>query len=254
MTRLVQTLGDSARVFAFSVLSPALLIPTLRRRLLLPPGERRQRLPRLPAVENELVVLLDSILLRTWNSILTRGPEEEILIVTGARSAARSFPCLVLRPEYERQSVVGVAAAQDSSHSILCYLQDSGHHAQLFIHSHPGYGPRAVSESSIDVANQERFERAGYAAITGITSRDGYWHFFSNSIPFRLEVYGHGVSVLGPTLLRLDSRSAGAGLPQSSAEDCVRALCVGSPGSPSKLESGTDRGSKGAARRRRWNR
>ena len=148
---------------------------------------------RLPLDRPQLTYMFSSLFLHECLERLTPGEDEELGVVTGVRVGDLCVPHLLLPLEYEFSSPCGCAATMSSSHARLREVDEEGHTLLAMFHSHPGTGQGSIRESATDIATQERFERAGYHAITGIFSRDGYIRFFSNNLPFRACVHGAGV-------------------------------------------------------------
>jgi hypothetical protein len=136
---------------------------------------------------------MDTLFLRRCLALLTPGPDEELMIISGPKVEGRCTPLLCYRLKYQYSSAVRVAADPESTIKTLRHLEKNGHKLLCAFHSHPGRGQGAVRESSTDIAAQERFESAGFESITGIFSRDGYVRFCANRISFCLETYGNGV-------------------------------------------------------------
>ena len=170
-----------------------LLRPTTQGKKESPSGAEASQLP--ATLEGEgLTFVLDSLFLRTCRRTLTGGPAEELYLVTGVKvDGGMLVPCCLLPMEYEHASPTGVAAKFLSSHEQLRRLARHGHVLHLVVHAHPGTGPDSVQESAVDIAAQDRLERAGYPAISGIFSKDGYVKFFANNTAFRIRIYGSGI-------------------------------------------------------------
>lgn len=72
----------------------------------------------------------------------------------------------------------------------------TGQTIRALLHWHPGQGPSACSPSSIDLATQERIERAGFPAIGMIWTRDRLLRVFSALHPFAVQFVGKGMEII----------------------------------------------------------
>ena len=151
----------------------------------------------------QLTYVLSSIFLRECLKKLTPGEDEELYAVSGVRVGWVCIPHLLFPLEYEFSSPCGCVAKMSSSHARLHEMSEHGHTLLAMFHSHPGTGRLSVTESPTDIATQERFERSGYQAVTGIFSRDGFVRFFSNNLPFCVKVYGSGVKEVSHHVFRI---------------------------------------------------
>ena len=71
-----------------------------------------------------------------------------------------------------------------------------GHPLLAVFHSHPGIGKSGTFPSGIDRNLQTSLEKNGYKTIQAIFSRDGFIRFFSNELPFKIELFGKGIQKL----------------------------------------------------------
>lgn len=105
--------------------------------------------------------------------------------------------------DMSHQSVVSARGDINSTHRALMDMERYGHKLHAYFHNHPGRGPAATFPSSVDLDYQARLEKAGYAAIGVIFSRDGHFRAFSQANPFQMNTYGKGVERIDDRLYRL---------------------------------------------------
>lgn len=104
--------------------------------------------------------------------------------------------------DYEHRSPVFAHTEDIATNQMMIQAHESGHLVLALIHSHPGAGLDANHPSSIDHSTQQRWEDSR-RFISGIWSRDGYLRFFSNRLPFTVQVVGSHMEKLSPYLFRL---------------------------------------------------
>lgn len=154
------------------------------------------------------VYCVDSLALHQCHRYLTqkgRTGEDEpewMLAVTGLRIG----PFLTLEHWLEvtlRVQSPGHAAAdmQDFTR-LMVELDEFGSALHAILHSHRWPGP--PRPSSVDLNLQRTLEEAGYPAIQGVFSEDGYIRFFACSQPFEVWVHGKGVEAHGRFLFHLN--------------------------------------------------
>lgn len=192
---------------------------------------------RLPPDRPQLTYLFSSFFLRECLSRLTPGDDEELGVVTGVRVGDLCVPHLLLPLEYEFSSPCGCAAKMSSSHACLREVGEEGHTLLAMFHSHPGTGQGSVRESATDIATQDRFERAGYQAITGIFSRDGHIRFFTNKLRFHVQVYGAGVKEVSKNVYRIEQRECSLPMQAARPEATGRSEGLGHAGEGRRLGS-----------------
>lgn len=148
--------------------------------------------------------LMDTLWLSRVQRQLTRGAPEQAVFVSGPRVEKCCVPLVSYEPEYVVASASGLDARPESTHRILRVMDGAGHVLLGMFHSHPGMGAESVHPSGTDIAAQARFEQF-YEAISGIFSRgrrEYFVRFFSNRMPFRVELFGRGEEV-EPNVFRI---------------------------------------------------
>jgi hypothetical protein len=121
--------------------------------------------------------------------------KEKQLIISGASFAQDShWLDILVAVKLKHAHFGGVEADIPDLFRHLADL-DVGHGLLLtgVFHNHLWEGRDAVNPSKTDRALQHKLEKEGYSAIQAIFSTDGYIGFFSNHVPFALEVLGTGV-------------------------------------------------------------
>lgn len=138
-------------------------------------------------------LLLSSVLLQQIWETLVAQREENMVLVTGIKHRGVWIPTAFLPVDPELATMTAFHARAASSQAILRFM-DVHHHALLMaIHLHPGTGVMSVVESMTDRQAQAVYERLGYHAVSGIVSRDGHVHVFTQQLPFHVEMDGIAV-------------------------------------------------------------
>lgn len=126
-----------------------------------------------------------------------------------------TFRLAVQRTAYVRGDIISSTAA-------LMMLSDRGLPLTAWGHCHPGDGVQCTSPSPTDFKHQRRLEQGGYTCIGLIMTRDGTLRFFSDQLPFSVQVFGSDVSRIGPTTYRLDLDFSGE--PNEEREDATEVI------------------------------
>ena len=135
-----------------------------------------------------------SLFLKECFEYLTSSPDEVIHLVTGIELSQEVYLLDRLEKVKFRATVVGARADVKSVFQKMVEIDETFGHLLLGVfHSHPFRGIAGTSPSGIDRKLQENLEKSGYRTIQAIFSQDGYIRFFSNEIPFEIEVYGKGI-------------------------------------------------------------
>lgn len=126
------------------------------------------------------------------------GSEEEVMhLVSGIRLSKR---CYTLDRIEKVQFEASAVSAMADTRGLLLKLHEIdekfGHTLLAVFHSHISTGASGTIPSGIDRNLQTALEKSGYKAIQGIFSRDGFVRFFSNSLPFEIELFGKGMQKL----------------------------------------------------------
>ena len=155
----------------------------------------------------EPTYLVDAAFLECAYRQLSSETNETITYVTGPEGDNETYVLSRLLPlRMSHRSVAHARADFRDQVKTLVGLEESGHRLLAYLHQHPGSGAGATLPSQTDLRMQRGLEQAGYVAIGGIFSRDGYIRFFSHESPFRVLVTGHGVAKAGERLFRLETK------------------------------------------------
>lgn len=130
--------------------------------------------------------------LRDVVRMLTRTRNEDLVYVTGLADPEGVYALTrVVRLDLDRGVAHATPIPKSAAHALL-RLEEAGELLLATFHSQPGRGPRATEPSQLDLATQQRLERAEYPTIGAIVSRDGFIRFYSVDRPFRVAVSGTG--------------------------------------------------------------
>jgi hypothetical protein len=138
-----------------------------------------------------------SYFLEQCHSALFQGAPtyERQFLVSGMPRGGEAYDWDLLIPvKLDNPSRYGVQADLKDLFTTLANL-DLSHGLLLLgiIHSHLSSGRRAVNPSQTDRTLQKNLEDSGYKTVQAIFSEDAYIGFFTNTIPFALNVIGTGV-------------------------------------------------------------
>jgi hypothetical protein len=135
-------------------------------------------------------------LLREWHTRLFQGSptEERQFLLSGIPRGENTYVLDTLIPvKLVKASATGVEADLPDLFAKLHTLDKSYGLLLLgIIHSHLWTGRAAVNPSETDRALQQTLEESGYPTVQGIFSQDAYCGFFSNTVPFTLQIEGKG--------------------------------------------------------------
>jgi hypothetical protein len=120
--------------------------------------------------------------------------EERQFLLSGIPRGENAYDLDILIPvKLVKASATGVEADLADLCATLHALDKSYGLLLLgIIHSHLWTGRAAVNPSETDRTLQQTLEESGYPTVQGIFSQDAYCGFFSNTIPFTLQIEGKG--------------------------------------------------------------
>ena len=127
---------------------------------------------------------------------LTSGPDEDIAYVTGVDFGKLRMLSRICRVKLAEKSPVYALGEAGSCADVLIEILEHGNHLHCMAHSHPGCGPLSTCPSSTDLRYLKSVQKAGAEVIGVIVTRDGCARFFSVQQPFRVLVFGQGVTQL----------------------------------------------------------
>jgi hypothetical protein len=123
------------------------------------------------------------------------APEyERQFLLSGIPRGENAYDLDILIPvKLVNASAHGVAADLADLFATLHKLdKEYGLHLLGIIHSHLWSGRDAVNPSDTDRKLQQTLEESGYSTVQGIFSQDGFCGFFTNTVPFTLQIAGKG--------------------------------------------------------------
>jgi len=153
--------------------------------------------------------LVSAPFLREAFNTLTKTADENLVCVTGPENGGNVF-ALTRLVTFELAQKSAVCASPDPSSELdaLMRLDEDGLRLLATFHSHPGQGAGATHPSGVDLATQQRLEKAGYPAIGTIFSRGGFIRFYTKDRPFQLAVSGSGCEQMEENVYRLKGAKA----------------------------------------------
>ena len=134
---------------------------------------------------------------------LLQYPEEDAKYIAGVRHDRFYMMEWMEEFDCDKRSSVRVVGNDMSCLKSQRRIEDNGYEQVVWVHTHSGHGEGAVFTSSIDMGTQRRLERGGYPTIGAVFSRDGFVLFFSDKLPFKMDVRGKGVTEIHENLYKL---------------------------------------------------
>ena len=130
-----------------------------------------------------------------YDYLMTDGQNEKMCYLTGVHDTETNtyIPTDILKPAMDVQNPVFVHGDRYSILHTLSSLDAFSHAMVLQCHKHPGSGIASTLPSGTDRSNHRDLE-AFYPVVGAIFVRDGHFRFFSAKRPFRVEIYGKGVT------------------------------------------------------------
>jgi hypothetical protein len=120
--------------------------------------------------------------------------EERQFLISGIPRGENAYDLDLLIPvKLVKASATGVEADLADLFATLHKLDKSyGLLLLAIIHSHLWTGRGAVNPSETDRRLQQTLEESGYPTVQGIFSKDAFCGFFTNTVPFTLQIAGKG--------------------------------------------------------------
>ncbi len=134
--------------------------------------------------------LLTTLFLRRCYQYLMKNQNESIAYLSGPTLAGKAILDELIQFDMERQEVCYVKGNIVSSTEALMMLSDRGYTLLGTIHCHPGGGAGATLPSGIDKKHHQRLEGGHFKALGIIMTRDGFTRFYSDKMPFSVEIRG----------------------------------------------------------------
>ncbi len=137
--------------------------------------------------------IVSTLFLRECLRQLTQGPDESLVFLTGHQINGKRIVDQMIPVDLVQQTRTYAKACDISLTKELETMRERGFTLLGTAHSHPGCGIGATLPSSIDMSHHERLELMGYHALGIIVTRDGHVRFYSDQMPFEVEVIGKDV-------------------------------------------------------------
>ena len=147
--------------------------------------------------------VITTLFLRECYAYLMKGSDESIAYISGIERNSFSILDQLIPFQMDRQSPAYVSGNIISSTEALVMLSNCGYGLLGTIHCHPGSGETSTYPSGIDTKHHKRLEEGGYTALGVIMTRDGHFRFYSDKMPFSVEVIGKDTIRLGENSYRL---------------------------------------------------
>lgn len=132
--------------------------------------------------------LTDVMTLQEAHCLMTRGTDEWMLAVTGAKHGNNYTLSRLFEMGAAHQSKMAFKGDDEAIFQVLGSLSKAGLLLQGVFHSHRFNG--TPSPSGVDKALQKCLESGGYPVVQAVFSDDGYVKFFGGEHPFEVRVTG----------------------------------------------------------------
>jgi hypothetical protein len=130
-------------------------------------------------------------------------PLESLAYLSGVRCRETTVIDQLVTFKLDVQTEVYVRGNPMSVADALIAMDERGDLLEGTIHCQPGEGPSATLPSGIDRKHHRRLESVGYKPLGIIMSRDGHFRFYTDRMPFEVQVVGNDVVKLSDTSYRL---------------------------------------------------
>jgi hypothetical protein len=130
-------------------------------------------------------------------------PLESLAYLSGVRCQETTVIDQLVTFKLDVQTEVYVRGNPMSVADALIAMDEQGDLLEGTIHCQPGEGPSATLPSGIDRKHHRRLESAGYRPLGIIMARDGHIRFYTDRMPFEVQVVGNDVVKLSDTSYRL---------------------------------------------------
>jgi len=127
---------------------------------------------------------------------LMSSPQEVMHLVTGIEVRNLFILDRLEKIKYTAHITGAKADTKDLLAKLIEIDEKYGYRLMSVFHSHPFNGIDGTRPSGIDRHLQDSLEQAQYKAIQCIFSRDGFFRFFSNKLPFEITIFGRGVEMV----------------------------------------------------------
>ena len=157
-------------------------------------------------------VISSIFLARLYSYLVSRGgiQDEAQCFATGVYDKKRriAYPSFLLTTRMSVRNPVRCRSDDRATLDTFAMADDFGHRMLLVAHLHPG---EMIYPSGQDLMTHDAYERGGYMMLGAIFVRSGMVRFYSNNMPFKVEVYGSGAKRVEYDLWRLTRFDTSAG-------------------------------------------
>jgi len=130
-------------------------------------------------------------------------PMESLAYLSGVRCRETTVIDQLVTFKLDVQTAVYVRGNPMSVADALIAMDERGDLLEGTIHCQPGEGPSATLPSGIDRKHHRRLESVGYKPLGIIMSRDGHFRFYTDRMPFEVQVVGNDAVKLSDTSYKL---------------------------------------------------
>ena len=134
--------------------------------------------------------ILTTFFLRRCYEYVMPSDKETLCYISGIRLKDCVIMDELIKFDMDRQETCYVSGNIISSTKALMTLTDRGFPLTGTVHCHPGRGAAATTPSGIDKRHHGRLEQGGFKALGIIMTEDGYVRFYSDQMPFKVDVIG----------------------------------------------------------------
>ena len=147
--------------------------------------------------------VFSSAMLRESHAYCTQTADEWLHFIVGIEWDGVVIGTRILTFPYDQQSKAGALANHAATHKALIETSESGLQLVAIIHSHPGQWNH---HSATDTATHRSYEVC-FDCIGGIWNRSGEIRFFSDALPFHVEVVGSDLRKVDDHVFQLEETS-----------------------------------------------
>jgi hypothetical protein len=128
---------------------------------------------------------------KTCYPYLMSSPLESLAYLSGIRCRETTVIDQLVTFDMDVQSVAYVRGDPMSTADALIAMDELGYLLEGTIHCHPGEGEEATLPSGIDHRHHARLELVGYKPLGLIMTRDGFIRFYTDRMPFEVQLIGN---------------------------------------------------------------
>ncbi|NDV63347.1 hypothetical protein G0Q06_12855 [Puniceicoccales bacterium CK1056] len=155
--------------------------------------------------ERPLTIGLDAAFATRLQTALTTDQNEDLAFICGPSVEGIQMTASFLKC-HETNRTVGSASLDAASTSrAFVKIRDEGYNCFLVGHSHPGFGIGSTLPSKTDMDWIGDLQEGGAQVVGVIVNRDGYFRFFTKSVPFNVITYGRRIKQEEEHVFKLQS-------------------------------------------------